>query len=144
MKQHISEFFRRGLIACGFGPLILVAVYVILHRTVGVEVLTVKEVCVGIVSLYVLAFLAGGMNVVYQIEHLPLMAAITIHGGVLYVGYLVTYLVNDWLALGKVPILVFSAIFAAGYLAVWAVIYTVTKRNTEQVNALLKDRQRTE
>ena len=144
MKRHISEFVLRGMVGCGFGPLILVAVYLVLQQTAGVETLTVNEACIGIVSLYVLAFLAGGMNVVYQIERLPLMAAITIHGAVLYVGYLVTYLVNDWLEPGRPAILVFSAIFAAGYVSVWAVIYTVTKRNTDKVNALLKDRQKIE
>ena len=72
------------------------------------------------------------------------MGAILIHGMVLYVGYLVTYLVNDWLAWGMTPVLVFTAIFVLGYLAVWAVIYTVTKQNTEQVNAMLKDIQQIE
>ena len=138
MRQVIREFFRRGLVACGFGPLILAVVYLILQR-VGLRTLTVHEVCVGILSLWGLAFLAGGMNVVYQIERLPLMGAILIHGMALYVGYLATYLVNDWLAWGMTPVLVFTAIFVLGYLAVWAVIYTVTKQNTEQVNAMLKD-----
>ena len=143
MRQVIREFFRRGLVACGFGPLILAVVYLILQQA-GLQTLTVYEVCVGIISLWGLAFLAGGMNVVYQIERLPLMGAILIHGMVLYVGYLVTYLVNDWLAWGMTPVLVFTAIFVLGYLAVWAVIYTVTKQNTEQVNAMLKDIQQIE
>ena len=143
MRQVIREFFRRGLVACGFGPLILAVVYLILQQA-GLQTLTVHEVCVGILSLWGLAFLAGGMNVVYQIERLPLMGAILIHGTVLYVGYLVTYLVNDWLAWGMTPVLVFTAIFVLGYLAVWAVIYTVTKQNTEQVNAMLKDIQQIE
>ena len=143
MRQVIREFFRRGLVACGFGPLILAVVYLILQQA-GLQTLTVYEVCVGILSLWGLAFLAGGMNVVYQIERLPLMGAILIHGTVLYVGYLVTYLVNDWLAWGMTPVLVFTAIFVLGYLAVWAVIYTVTKQNTEQVNAMLKDIQQIE
>lgn len=143
MRNVIREFIHRGLVASGFGPLILAAVYVILQR-VGLRTLTVHEVCVGIISLWGLAFLAGGMNVVYQIERLPLMGAILIHGMVLYVGYLVTYLVNDWLAWGMTPVLVFTAIFVLGYLAVWAVIYTVTKQNTEQVNAMLKDIQQIE
>ena len=138
MRQVIREFFRRGLVACGFGPLILAVVYLILQR-VGLRTLTVHEVCVGILSLWGLAFLAGGMNVVYQIERLPLMGAILIHGMALYVGYLATYLVNDWLAWGMTPVLVFTAIFVLGYLAVWAVIYTVTKQNTDKVNAMLKD-----
>ena len=140
MRQVIREFFRRGLVACGFGPLILAVVYLILQQA-GFRTLTIREVCVGILSLWTLAFLAGGMNVVYQIERLPLMGAILIHGMVLYVGYLVTYLVNDWLAWGMTPVLVFTAIFVLGYLVIWAVIYTVTKRNTDSVNALLKDRQ---
>ena len=143
MRQVIREFFRRGLVACGFGPLILAVVYLILQQA-GLQTLTVHEVCVGILSLWGLAFLAGGMNVVYQIERLPLMGAILIHGMALYVGYLVTYLVNDWLAWGMTPVLVFTAIFVLGYLAVWAVIYTVTKQNTEQVNAMLKDIQQIE
>ena len=143
MKQVLGEFFRRGLVACGFGPLILVVVYLILQQA-GVQTLTVREVCLGIVSLWGLAFLAGGMNVVYQIERLPLMGAILMHGLVLYVGYLVTYLINDWLPWGMTPVLVFTAIFVLGYLAVWAVIYTVTKQNTAKVNEMLQDWQQIE
>ncbi len=141
MKQMLLEFLRRGLIACGFGPVVLAALYLILQRQAGLEMLTVHEVCRGIFSLTALAFVAGGMNVVYQIERLPLMAAISIHGGALYISYLVTYLVNDWLEWGKMPILVFTAIFVGGYLVIWAVIYSMTKRNTDSVNELLKDRQ---
>jgi len=136
MKKYVSEFVRRGLVACGFGPLILVVVYMVL-RQYGVYTLSITEVCIGIVTPSALAFVAGGMNVVYQIERLALMPAILIHGGVLYVGYLLTYLANGWLAQGVTPILVFTVIFAVGYLAVWAVIYLMTKRRTEQVNRAL-------
>ncbi|MBQ3257778.1 MAG: DUF3021 domain-containing protein [Oscillospiraceae bacterium] len=144
MKQLLLEFLRRGLIACGLGPVVLAVLYLVLQRQAGLEVLTVHEVCLGIFSLTALAFVAGGMNVVYQMERLPLMGAITIHGGVLYVSYLATYLVNDWLEWGKIPILVFSAIFVGGYLVIWAVIYTVTKQNTAKVNAMLRDIQQIE
>ena len=37
--------------------------------------------------------------------------------------------------------LVFSGIFGLGYLGVWAVIYFVTKRKTERINAALKKQQ---
>ena len=143
MKQNVLEFVRRGLMAAGFGPLILVAVYLVLQDQAGVETLTVRQVCLGICSLTALAFIAGGMNLVYQIERLPLMAAISIHGGVLYVSYLATYLLNDWLEWGPVPILVFTGIFLLGYVAVWAVIYSVTKRNTEKLNRMLQQQQQT-
>ncbi len=141
MKNNIMEFLRRGLIACSFGPLVLVAVYLILQMQTGLEILTVNEVCTGIVSLSLLAFIVGGMNVIYQIESLPLMVAILIHGAVLYVCYLVTYLVNAWINWGLTPILVFSAIFVVGYLAIWAVIYYITKRNTKRLNQLLQEKQ---
>ena len=140
MKRYILEFFRRGLCAWGLGPLVLAVLYLFLP----VQTLTAREVSLGIFSLSALAFLAGGMNVIYQIERLPLMAAIGIHGCVLYTGYLGTYLLNGWLDWGRLPILVFSGIFVAGYLAIWAVIYVIIRRSTARVNALLKRRQRSE
>lgn len=140
MKKIIPEFFRRGFVACGFGPMVLAVFYLVLERQGAVETLTVHQVCLGIFSLSALAFIAGGMNVIYQIERLPLMVAVLIHGLVLYAAYLVTYLCNDWLEWGMTPILVFTGIFVLGYLAIWAVIYAVIKRNTDQVNALLKEK----
>ena len=144
MKKNILEFIRRGLIACGFGPVILAVLYLILQNQAGVEFLTVNQVCIGIFSISALAFIAGGMNVVYQIEQLPLMWAILLHGCVLYFSYLGTYLVNDWLEWGKAPILVFTGIFVLGYLAVWAVIYSLTRRNTEKINMALRKKQQNE
>ena len=138
MKKYILEFVRRGLTAFGFGPVILAVLYLMLHRQGIVQTLTVNEVCLGIFTLSALAFVAGGMNVIYRIERLPLMVAILIHGIVLYASYLLTYLVNGWLDWGMFPILVFSGIFVLGYLAIWAVIYSIIRRNTEKVNAVLK------
>ena len=143
MKNIAKEFCRRGISACGLGPIVLAALYLILQHTGGMETLAVNEVCVGIFSLSALAFIAGGMNVIYQIERLPLMAAISIHGGVLYVSYLLTYLVNNWLDWGTAPILVFTGIFVVGYLLIWAVIYSIIKKNTDKINeAMRKSRQK--
>lgn len=141
MKKNVLEFFRRGLIACGFGPIVLAIFYLILQHQAAVENLTVNQVCLGIFSLSALAFVAGGMNVIYQIERLPLIVAILIHGGVLYISYLATYLLNNWLAWGVTPILVFSIIFVFGYLVVWAIIYSIIKRNTKKLNKILKKKQ---
>ena len=107
MKKNSLEFFRRGFIACGFGPIVLAIFYLILQQQGAVQTLTVDQVCLGIFSLSALAFIAGGMNVVYQIERLPLMIAILIHGAVLYASYLATYLLNDWLDWGWIPALRF-------------------------------------
>ena len=142
MKRHLREFVRRGITACGFGPVVLAALYLILQNQGIVQSLTVNEVCLGIFSLSALAFIAGGMNFIYQIENLPLMVAILIHGSVLYVSYLATYLVNNWLEWGMMPILVFTGIFILGYLVIWAVIYSIIRKGTDEVNKmLLKKRQ---
>lgn len=143
MKRSIFEFFRRGLISCSFGPLVLVVVYLILQNQCNLQTLTVREVCMGIISLSALAFIAGGMNVLYGIERLPLMTAILIHGSVLYISYLATYLFNGWLKWGMMPILIFTGIFVLGYLAVWAVIYSTIKKDTAKLNETLKKKQQT-
>ena len=141
MKRHILDFIRRGFVACGFGPLVLAVFYLILQQQGIAETLTVNQVCLGIFSLSALAFIAGGMNVLYQIERLPLMVAILIHGIVLYISYLGTYLLNGWLEQGTTPILVFSGIFVLSYLAIWAVIYSIIKHRTTRLNEKLKQKQ---
>ena len=141
MKRIILEFFRRGLIACGLGPIVLAILYLILQHNGDLQILTVNQVCIGIFSISALAFISGGMNVLYQIEQLPLMVAILIHGSTLYISYLSTYLLNDWLEWGGTPILVFSCIFVFGYLVIWAIIYSIIKRNTKRINEMLKQKQ---
>ena len=141
MKKFVLEFLRRGLIAAGIGPIVLAFVYLILQQASAIETLSVNQVCIGIFSITALAFIAGGMNAIYQIERLPLMLAILIHGGVLYVGYLVTYLLNDWLDFGALPIIVFSAVFVVGYIVIWAIIYSIIKRKTDKLNKMLKQKQ---
>ncbi|MBQ6696716.1 MAG: DUF3021 domain-containing protein [Lachnospiraceae bacterium] len=141
MKKLVLEFVRRGFIACGFGPIVLAIFYLILQHQAAIETLTVNQVCIGIFSLSALAFIAGGMNVIYQMERLPLMVAILIHGCVLYVSYLGTYLLNDWLEWGRIPILVFTGIFVLGYLVIWVIIYSIIKRNTKKLNIILKQKQ---
>jgi len=141
MRKFVLEFVRRGFIACGIGPIVLAIVYWILQQSAAVHTLTVNEVCIGIFSLTALAFIAGGMNAIYQIERLPLMTAILIHGNVLYISYLGAYLLNDWLDFGVIPIVVFSAIFLVGYIVIWAIIYSIIKRNTAKLNEILKKNQ---
>ncbi len=141
MKKFVLEFLRRGSIACGFGPIILAIVYLIFQQAVDLQTLTVNEVCIGIFSLTLLAFVAGGMNAIYQIERLPIMVAILIHGCILYISYLGVYLINDWIDLGIIPIIVFSVIFVIGYIVIWAIIYSIIRRNIVELNEMLKKKQ---
>lgn len=136
------DFLRRGSMSCGIGPVVLAILYVILHRNGDLDALSVDQVCVGILSITALAFVAGGMNAIYRIDRLSLMPAILIHGSVLYICYLVTYLLNDWLKWSALPLMVFTVIFVIGYIIIWGVIYLITKNNTYKINKMLeKNRQ---
>ena len=138
MKKFWKEFLHRGLICAAGGPLVQAVIYGILGATGVVETFSPTEVCVGIVSITLLAFVAAGMTAIYQMEQLPLPTMILLHGGVLYLIYILTYLLNGWLQKSLVPILVFTGIFSAGYALVWLMIYLIEKAKADKLNKLLK------
>lgn len=137
MKQFWKEFLIRGLVSCGFGPVILAIIYGILGATGTVDSLAPMEVCKGILTITLMAFIAGGVTAVYQFEQIPLFSAILIHGIALYLDYLMIYLVNGWIAQGITPLVVFTVIFVAGYALTWLVIYIATRKGINRVNRML-------
>ena len=139
MKKYVLEFVKRGLMAASGGPLILAIIYGGLEATKTVTVLTPGEACMGIVSITVMAFIAAGITMIYQVESLPLPMAILIHGGVLYLDYLMIYLLNSWLPGNAVGI--FTIIFFAGFALVWLVIYLCIRKKTKRLNEIMKARQ---
>ncbi len=138
MKTFFKEFLLRGLICAAGGPVVLAIIYGILGATGAAESLPPSEVCTGILTITLLAFIAAGMTAIYQMEQLPLPIRILLHGGALYFAYILTYLLNGWLQNSIVPILVFTGIFVAGYALVWLIIYLVEKARTDKLNKLLK------
>ena len=139
MKKFLKEFLLRGLICASGGPLVLAIIYGILGATGAVESFSPNEVCMGILTITLLAFIAAGMTAIYQMEQLPLPTMILLHGGALYIAYILTYLLNGWLQQQLLPILVFTGIFVAGYAVIWLIIYAVTKIKTEDLNKKLKN-----
>ena len=138
MKKFLSDFFLRGLVAAAFGPPVLAIVYWILGMTGEAESLAPNEVALGILTIELLALVVGGMSTIYQQEQLPLATAILIHGGVLYIAYIVIYLVNGWLQRQLQPILIFSAIFLVCYALIWVFIYLFTKRRSRKIKKNLR------
>ena len=138
MKKFWKEFILRGLICAAGGPLVLASIYGILGATGTVQTLPAGQVCMAILSIIVLAFLAAGLTAIYQLEQLPLSTMILVHGGGLYLAYILTYLLNGWLMNQLIPILVFTGIFIVGYALVWLVIYLVEKKKADRLNKLLK------
>lgn len=136
MKQYRSEFIKRGLMAAAGGPVILAIIYGCLGASGAVAALTPNEVCLGILSITLMAFIAGGITMIYTVESLPLPSAILLHAGVLYLDYLIMYLLNGWLPRNAVG--VFSLIFFAGFVLVWLVIYLCIRAKTQKLNARMK------
>ena len=139
MKAFLKEFLLRGLICAAGGPLVLATIYGILGATGTVESLSPREVCLAIVTIMLLAFVAAGMTAIYQTEQLPLPMMILLHGGALYIAYILTYLINGWLQNALIPILIFTGIFTVGYALIWLIIYFVEKAKADKLSKLLKN-----
>ena len=134
MKPLTREFLKRGLLVAPGGPVVLAIVYYFLGRAGVITALSVGEVVRGILTVTVLAFIAGGIPVVYKSERLSLLAASLIHALVLYGDYILIYLFKGWLRYAKTPILVFTVIFVLGYGVIWLLIYRGIRANVEQIN----------
>lgn len=138
MKKFWKDFLFRGLICAAGGPVVLAVIYGIFDATGSVETVSTGEVCMGILTITLLAFIAAGMTAIYQMEQLPLPTMILLHGGALYIAYILTYLLNGWLLNQLTPILIFTGIFVTGYAAIWLIIYFVEKSKAEKLNKYLK------
>ncbi len=129
-----KDFALRGLAAAAGGPVVLAIIYGILGATGAVETLTPKEVCLGVLTVTVMAFVAAGITAIYQTERLPLIGRILIHAAVLYADYLFMYLLNSWMPRNWSAIGIFSGFFVGGFALVWLGIYLSIRKNTSNVN----------
>lgn len=137
MKKFWCEFGKRGLLAAAGGPVVLAIVYGILGATGEVSSLTPREVCMGILTVTLLAFIVAGSGAVYTVEKLPLMYAALIQGGILYADYILIYLLNGWLQSQILSVLIFTGVFVVGYGLIWLIIYCTIKAKTDRVNKML-------
>jgi branched-subunit amino acid ABC-type transport system permease component len=134
MKKHVFSFIKQGLPISVLGPIVLAIIYYCLQVAGVTDTVAVDDVCLGIISSALLAFIAGGVTVVYEIESLPIFAAALIHGVTLYLDYLLIYLPNGWLADGPLPFVIFTGSFVLGFTVIWLIVYFSVKRKTEAIN----------
>ena len=137
MKKYVLEFVQRGLMVAAGGPVVLAIIYGILGATGVIDTLTPWEVCKGILSITLMAFIVAGITTIYTVERLPLISAILIHAGVLYLDYLMIYLVNNWLARDLTAFGIFTVFFAVGFALIWICIYVHTKAKADKLNRKL-------
>lgn len=118
------------------GPVILAIVWMCLKRTGVVAELTVNKAVLGIISTTILAFIAAGISIVYQIENLPKSFAGLLQAAVLYIDYLGFYLLNGWIPLNKIWF--FTVIFIVGFLIIWFSIYIPIRIKIKKMNKIIE------
>ena len=134
----VRDFFFRGLMFGGFGPVIAGIVYLILHLTLKDLTLTGLQVFTVIVSTYLLAFVHAGASVFNQIESWPLAKSTLCHFGVLYIAYILCYVVNSWIPFEPAVLGIFTAIFAVGYAVIWLAVYVSIRVTVKRLNRSLR------
>ena len=138
MNKYVKEFFHRGLMFSGFGPIVLGIIYFILSKTIDNFTLNGVEVFTGIVSTYLLAFVQAGVTVFNQIEHWSIGKSLLCHLSTLYVVYSLCYVANTWIPFEPKVLLIFTLIFIAIYFVVWGIVYFSIKATSKNFNAKLK------
>lgn len=137
MKNYVKSFLLRGMAFSGFGPIILGIIYVILQNTVTDFSLTGKEVFIGIISTYILAFMQAGASVFNQIEEWPITKSTFFHFFTIYISYTICYLVNTWIPFKPQILLIFTLIFITVYIIVWLTVFISLKLLSKKMNRLI-------
>ena len=138
MNKYIKEFLHRGLMFGGFGPIIFGIIIFVVSKTTENFILEAGEVFIGIVSIYLLAFVHAGASVFNQIEHWSIGKSLLCHLSTLYVAYSLCYVINTWIPFEPKMLLLFTAIFMIIYFVVWGVVYFTIKATSKNFNAKLK------
>lgn len=138
MKKAIGSFLHIGVISAGGGPVILAIVYLALAAQDAATTLSAERAATEILTSALMAFIAGGVSVVYRLERLPLFCATLIHGAALYADYLIVYLLNGWLPRRPGTVLLFTGIFLAAYAVIWLIVYLSIRRRVARLNTQLQ------
>lgn len=137
MNKYLKEFFRRGLMFGGFGPIVAGIVYFVISKISVSFILSGTEVFCAIISTYILAFLQAGATVFNQVENWSVMKSLFCHFSTIFVAYTSCYLLNSWIPFDYRVILVFIGIFIVVYFAVWSIVYFSIKATSKKLNMKL-------
>ena len=136
MKKFIKEFCVRGMMFAWGGPVIMAVVWLCLKASGVLSELSVGQAALGIFSTTLMAFVAAGISVVYQMENLPKPFAGLIQASVLYIDYLGIYLLNGWVPVNKIG--VFTLIFVGGFVLIWSSIYVPIRVKVAKMNKMMR------
>lgn len=137
MNKYAKEFFHRGLMFGGFGPIVAAIVFFILSHTVKDFSISAYQVFMAVISTYVIAFVHAGSSIFNQIEHWSVMKGLLCQLGSLYIVYVLAYIINSWIPFEITVILVFTAIFVLVYLLIWLIVCLCIKATSKKLSKKL-------
>ena len=137
MNKYLKSFLHRGLMFGGFGPIVVGIVYAVLSRTLADFSLTGEQVCLAVISSYLLAFIQAGASVFNQIEHWAVTKSLLCHFAVLFAAYSICYILNSWIPFEPAVLLIFAAVFVIIYFIIWLTVYFSVKAASRKLNAKL-------
>ncbi len=138
MNKYVKEFFHRGLIFGGFGPIIVGIILLAVNLSGEAVTLTAKDYLISTVSIYLLAFIHAGASVFNQIEHWSLPKSVFFHFSSLYIVYSLCYIINSWIPFEPKVLLIFTAVFVGIYFAVWGIVYVSVRGTSRKLNEKLR------
>lgn len=139
MNRYVKEFLHRGLMFGGFGPIVAGIVYLSIDLSGTALMLDGLDLFIGILSTYLLAFIQAGASVFNQIESWSLPRSLLFHLGSIYLAYVGTYLANSWIPFEPIVLLIFTAVFAVTYFAIWLTVYFITRAVTKRMNERISE-----
>ena len=139
MNKYFKEFLHRGLMFSGFGPIVFGIIVLCISYFDSVAVHSARNIFMGIVTTYTIAFVQAGVTVFNQIEHWSVPKSMFCHFGLLYVVYSLSYIANSWIPFKAEVIVTFTVIFAVLFFAVWGIVYLCVRKKKKKINEKLSD-----
>lgn len=136
MNKNLKEFFHRGLMFGGFGPIVVGIVMFCISFTESVE-LSGLDVLLAILSTYIMAFVQAGTTVFHQIEEWSPMKSALLQMVCLYAVYVGSYLLNSWIPFNWLVIIIFTVAFIVAYFIIWFIVFIIVRTTTKKLNSRL-------
>ena len=139
MNRYVKEFFKRGLMFSGFGPIIVGIVYLSVEAS-GMDLkLNAMSVFLAIITTFVIAFVQAGSTVFNHIEEWPKVKSLFFQMTSIYVVYMGGYLINNWIPFKFQVIIIFTSVYVSVFLLIWLMAYLINKRITKKLNEKLNN-----
>lgn len=138
MKEIVKKFIKRGMAFGGFGPIIASIVILIISISDKELMISPTQFITITISTYLLGFIHAGTSVFHE-EDISIIKAMGLQLLCLYIAYLGSYLINDWIPFDWNIIIIFTLIFVTGYLIIWLTIYLIIRYRIKKLNQKLNN-----